>query len=236
MLMIPGFSITEQIHTSRNTNIYRGSFNSQPVILKVLKDEYPSIEVIARLKHEYSIIKEFDNPAIVKAIKLETYDKHLLLVFEDCGGISLNQYLKSTTPSLKLILDIVKTIVEALIYIHSQNIIHKDIKPANIIINPDSKQVKLTDFSIASRLSKEIINNNPNQIEGTLAYLSPEQTGRMNRSLDYRSDFYSLGITLYQMLTGVLPFQNQDVMELVHSHIAKIPQPIQQLNPEIPDI
>ncbi|MDJ0615172.1 MAG: trifunctional serine/threonine-protein kinase/ATP-binding protein/sensor histidine kinase [Calothrix sp. MO_192.B10] len=236
MLMIPGFSFTEQIHTSRNTYIYRGIKDKQPVILKILKDEFPSIEAIARLKHEYSIVQGLDNPWIVKALNLENHEKRLVLVFEDFDGISLKQYLKSTKPSVSLTLEIAKAVTKALIYIHSQNIIHKDIKPANIIINPDNGEIKITDFSIASRLSKEIVSNNPNQLEGTLAYLSPEQTGRMNRTLDYRSDFYSLGVTLYELLTGVLPFQSQDVMELVHSHIAKTPTSIQELNPQIPDI
>lgn len=234
MLTIPGFSLTEQIHSSTHTCIYRGTKGNQSVILKVLKDEYPTIEAIALLKHEYSIVCDLHQQNIVPVVNLETDDKRLALVFEDFGGISLKQYLKSTKSSVTLTLEIAIAITQALIYIHSNNIIHKDIKPANIIINPTTGEVRVTDFSIASRLSKEFITNNPNQIEGTLAYMSPEQTGRMNRTLDYRSDFYSLGVTLYEMLTGELPFKSNDVMELVHSHIALTPIPIREINPKVP--
>jgi len=129
------------------------------------------------------------------------------------------------------------SLVEVIEKLHQKRIIHKDIKPANILINPETKAIFLIDFSIASLLPKETQElQNPNQLEGTLAYISPEQTGRMNRGIDYRSDFYSLGVTFYELLTGQLPFESNDGMELVHCHIAKIPTPPHQVNPEIPKI
>ena len=113
---------------------------------------------------------------------------------------------------------------------------HKDIKPANILIHPETKQVKLIDFSIASLLPKETQEiQSPNILEGTLAYLAPEQTGRMNRGIDYRADFYALGVTLYQLLTGQLPFPSNDPLELMHCHIAKLPLPANQVNPDLPE-
>lgn len=131
-------------------------------------------------------------------------------------------------------------IADSLGELHKVPIIHKDIKPSNIIINEKTGEVRLTDFSIASRLV--VTNATPGQLpkgdmdlEGTLAYMSPEQTGRMNRSLDYRTDFYSLGVTLYEMLTGRLPFISTDPMELVYCHIAKPPVWPKQVNPEIPE-
>ncbi|OUC15408.1 MAG: serine/threonine protein kinase, partial [Alkalinema sp. CACIAM 70d] len=114
-------------------------------------------------------------------------------------------------------------------------IVHKDIKPANLLIHPESKQVKLIDFSIASLLPKETQTLlNPNVLEGTLAYLAPEQTGRMNRAIDYRTDFYAFGVTLYQLLTGQLPFASEDPLELIHCHIAQQPMPADQVNPAVP--
>ncbi|MEH2438415.1 MAG: AAA family ATPase [Nostoc sp.] len=121
---------------------------------------------------------------------------------------------------IKLVLDI----------LYRERIIHKDIKPANILINPETKEVKLIDFSIASLLPRETQTLiNPNVLEGTLAYISPEQTGRMNRLIDYRTDFYSLGVTFYELLTGELPFQSNEPMELVHSHIAKLPPSLREV-------
>jgi histidine kinase len=232
-----GYELTEVIHTGTNTIIYRGIWRQkqQPVIIKILNSDYPSLEVIARLKHEYSIAANLEHDNIVKVISLVTHDKQPGLVFEDCGYISLKQYLEYHKPSLELALQIVISLTKALAYIHSQHIIHKNIKPANIVIHPHNAQVKLTDFSIASRLEKETPQLlNPKQLEGTLAYMSPEQTGRMNRTLDFRSDFYSLGVTFYEILTRQLPFASSDPLELVYCHIAKKPTPVQQLNPQLP--
>ena len=120
--------------------------------------------------------------------------------------------------------------------LHQKRVIHKDIKPANILIHPETGHVKLIDFSISSLLPKETKTlQTPNSLEGTLAYISPEQTGRMNRGIDYRSDFYSLGITFYELLSGKLPFESDDPLELVHCHIAKIPQPLDNKG-EIPKV
>ncbi|OYD86501.1 hypothetical protein CDG77_34835, partial [Nostoc sp. 'Peltigera membranacea cyanobiont' 213] len=121
--------------------------------------------------------------------------------------------------------------------LYRERIIHKDIKPANILINPQTKQVKLIDFSIASLLPRETQSLiNPNVLEGTLAYISPEQTGRMNRGIDYRTDFYSLGVTFYELLTGVLPFPSNEPMELVHCHLAKTAPLVHEINPQIPPV
>ena len=133
-------------------------------------------------------------------------------------------------------LEIAIALCNILDVLYRERIIHKDIKPANILINPETKQVKLIDFSIASLLPRETQTLvNPNVLEGTLAYISSEQTGRMNRGIDYRTDFYSLGMTFYELLTGELPFQSNDQMELVHSHIAKLP-PLLGNREEIPQV
>lgn len=234
--MILGYEITELIHESLNSVIYRGVSESRRVILKVLKAEYPSLEQVARLKHEYSIIESLDLPTVVRATSLENYQNSVVLVLEDFGGVSLKHYLENYQLSIVSFLSIAVQLAQALLSLHQHHIIHKDIKPGNIIINPDTHEVKLTDFSIASRLDKETLQIvNPNQLEGTLAYISPEQTGRMNRSLDYRSDFYSLGVTFYEMLTGNLPFQSDDALSIIYSHIAK-QAPSLQNNSNVPSV
>ncbi|MEG4203039.1 AAA family ATPase [Microcoleus sp. Pol7_A1] len=245
MLTFSEYRIDSILHEGVETIIYRGQTPTyrSATILKFLKAEYPTLEAITRLKHEYQIRKNLDSKHIVKAISLETFDHRLGLVLEDFGGESLGQVLEqqrlSAIPlgiaSLHEILNIAVQIVKALEYLHQNQIIHKDIKPSNIIINSQTKQVKITDFGIATKLNKENPQfNNPNSVEGTLAYMSPEQTGRMNRTLDYRTDFYSLGITLYEMLTGKLPFPSSDPLEIVYSHIARQPISPHQLNSQVP--
>ncbi len=244
-ISIPEYTLDKIINTGVSTNIYRSITKGNiAVILKVLRDDYPTLEAIARLKHEYSVAKKLEHENIVKALQLENSAEHYAIIFEDFGGISLRQYLESNRPSLETILQVAIAITQALVYIHRKQIVHKDIKPANIIVKNLSENnsinsiykpvIKLTDFSIASCLEKEITQQiNCNQLEGTLAYISPEQTGRMNRSLDFRSDFYSLGVMLYEMLTGQLPFISNDPLELIHAHIAEQPTSINKLNPNI---
>jgi len=234
-----GYKIIKLLHEGRKTVIYRGLREAEPtsVIIKTLKAEYPTIEEITRLKHEYQILQILDIPGIVKPYELKDYQHGLALILEDFAGESLKQFIDTQKISLINFLEIGIFLAKTLGELHRTQIIHKDIKPQNILINSETGEVKLIDFSIATRLEKESPGiSSPNLLEGTLAYMSPEQTGRMNRFIDYRTDFYSLGVTFYEILAGQLPFQNfTDPMELVHCHIAKSPVPLIQINPEIPD-
>jgi predicted ATPase/signal transduction histidine kinase/tRNA A-37 threonylcarbamoyl transferase component Bud32 len=228
MLSIPGYQVSEKIYTGIRNDVYRGYSEEQQraVIIKVLKDDYPTLEEIAKIRQEYQIIKDLNIEGIVKAYSLEKYQYKYALILEDFQGQSLNQVITSQRISLKEFLHIAISLADTLWQLHQIPIIHKDINPSNIIFNRETQQVKISDFGIASYLSQE----NPSLshfhvLEGTIAYISPEQTGRMNRSIDYRTDYYSLGITFYEMLVGTLPFKILDPIELIHSHLAKEPLP-----------
>ncbi|MBE9044821.1 AAA family ATPase [Pleurocapsales cyanobacterium LEGE 10410] len=237
MLTILDYSISEQIYESNNSIVYRGcqKGDSHPIILKMLKQAYPSPEKIAWFKREYETTKILNLAGIVNVYSLENYQNRWFMVLEDFGGESLEKIMKCRQLELPEFWHLAIKIVEILAQVHRRRIMHKDINPSNIVWNPSTDQLKLIDFGISTELSLENpTSSNPNRLEGTLTYLSPEQTGRMNRGIDYRTDFYSLGVTLYEFLTGHLPFLTTDVMELVHSHIAKQPTAPHQIHPEIP--
>jgi predicted ATPase/signal transduction histidine kinase/tRNA A-37 threonylcarbamoyl transferase component Bud32 len=234
---IPGYQLIASLHEGTKTVIYQGRYELErtPVIIKTFKAEYPTLEEIARIRHEYQILHSLNIPGITKVIELKPYEHGLALILEDFGGQPLKQYITSQKTNLINFLQIAIQLAQIVGQLHQNQVIHKDIKPQNILIKPESLQIQLIDFSISTRLEKENPTiSNPNYIDGTLAYMSPEQTGRMNRAIDYRTDFYSLGVTFYEMLAGQLPFNSNDPMELVHCHIAKQPRSLNQLNPEIP--
>jgi predicted ATPase/signal transduction histidine kinase/CheY-like chemotaxis protein len=243
IVYLPGYQITEEIYAGNRTLIYRGIRESDryPVVIKILRNPAPSFDRLMQFRHQYDIGKSLDLPNVIRTLAFEPYQNSHALILEDCGSISLQSYvyrsgvLGETPQKLITFLQIVTQIAEALDGLYRHRIIHKDLKPANILIHPETRQIKLIDFSLASRLPKETqAIENANTLAGTLAYMSPEQTGRMNRGIDYRSDFYALGVTCYELLTGQLPFISTDPMELVHSHIAKQPVPVRQLNPSTP--
>uniref|UniRef100_UPI00312B87B0 serine/threonine protein kinase n=1 Tax=Microcoleus sp. CAWBG640 TaxID=2841653 RepID=UPI00312B87B0 len=239
MIFLTGYQITEKVYAGVNTVIYRGIWEKHnlPVIVKTPIAEYPTLEEITRLRHEYKIRQPLrEITEIINSYRTETHHNGIALILEDFGGVALSDFLMTAKLDLKQFLIIGIQLVTGLGKIHQHQIIHKDIKPQNIIINPSNNCVKITDFSISSRLLRENATSSyANLLEGTLAYMSPEQTGRMNRAIDYRSDFYSLGVTFYEMLTGELPFSAIDPLELVHCHIARIAPSPRSLNPEIPE-
>ncbi|MBD2189921.1 ATP-binding protein [Pseudanabaena mucicola] len=237
LVNIPNHQVVEQIYESTNSQVYRGIRQSDnlPVILKALNTDFPSFQALGRYKLEYEITKNLASNFVIKAYGLERYNHRFFLILEDFGGISLAGLLNNTKLNLIDFLKLAIQICEGVGEIHAANVIHKDINPSNIVVNSNTKQLKIIDFGIASALSKETISFSQNQIlEGTLEYISPEQTGRMNRSIDYRTDIYSMGITFYQMVTGRLPFICNDPLELIHQHLALEPIAPHLLEPQIP--
>lgn len=245
VVCVPGYRIAAEICGNTQTVIYRGirEFDLLPVTIELLRNPFPSTDELLKLQHKYNMGKDLDLPHIIKTLALEPYQNSSALISADCGGVSLADYLKqvgafgSQPQTLIAFLQIAIQLTDALDGLYRQRIIHKDIKPANILIHPQTQQIQLIDFSISSLLPKETQEiKSANMLIGTLAYMAPEQTGRMNRGIDYRSDFYALGVTCYELLTGQLPFVTTDPMELVHCHLAKPPVPIDRINPNIPPI
>ena len=195
------------------------------VLAVVPAAEHPTPATLDRLAREYGLKDELDGAWAVRPLELVRERGRIMLVLEDTGGEPLDRLLGAPM-EVQSFLRLAIAVAAALTQVHRRGLVHKDIKPANILVNRTTGEVKLTGFGIASRLPRERqAPAPPESIAGTLAYMAPEQTGRMNRSIDTRSDLYALGVTFYQMLTGALPFTATDPMEWVHCHIARKPIP-----------
>ena len=203
-------------------SFYRGQGSGLPPILLVTADD-DSVVSLKRLEHEYELRTELNSAWAAQPIALSQQNGRLALLCQDPGGDPLDRVLSfplSTTEFLRIAIPLAGAVRQ----MHEQGLIHKDMKPANILVAPANGGVWLTGFGIASRLPRERQNPEPPEvIAGTLAYMAPEQTGRMNRSIDSRSDLYSLGVAFYEMLTGALPFTASDPMEWIHCHVARQP-------------
>ncbi|MGB0561461.1 MAG: protein kinase domain-containing protein, partial [Spirulinaceae cyanobacterium] len=237
MIELAGYTLKQKLYESQNSLVYRAlaHSNHQSVIVKILKDDYPSPAELTRYQQEYHIAHSLHVEGVIKTYALERYRNTLAIIFEDFGGQSLSQLLQVRSLEISEFLTLAIQITATLADIHAANIIHKDINPSNIVINPETGVLKIIDFGISTPFSREETQlEHPQVLAGTLAYMSPEQTGRMNRSLNYTTDFYSLGVTFYEMLTGQLPFATEDALELVHAHLAKPPVSPQHINPQIP--
>jgi serine/threonine protein kinase len=236
MLSLSGYDVQKLLGEGGHAPLFRAIRKSDgsPVLLKVSRRALnPS--ALARLRHEYQLTRDLNVAGLLRPQSLEEHSEGLALVLEDPGGAPLRSLLHPGGLELAAALRLALSLAETLGGLRRNGIIHKDISPDGVLVDPASGQARLTDFGIATRLSQESqTDESPRQLEGTLAYMSPEQTGRMNRAVDYRADFYSLGVTLYELLTGRLPFQATDAMELVHSHIARRPTPLHAVRPTIP--
>ncbi|MBF0452315.1 MAG: MEKHLA domain-containing protein, partial [Candidatus Magnetomorum sp.] len=232
MIKISNYTQLMCLYESQTTLIYRArqERDNHPVILKMHKQTFPEKVDIERFYQEYQLIQSLSSKYIVKAIDLIKFENRFIIVFEDFEGDSLANLSTISPFSLNTFLGIAISVTEALSIIHRNNIIHNDINPSNIIYHSQTGQVNIIDFGIASRVSSKT--HQSDTIEGTLAYMAPEQSGRIKRWIDYRSDYYALGVSLYELIAGHLPFPTKDASELIHCHIAKHPLPPHQINPD----
>lgn len=238
MADLAGFSLETSIYCGSKTAVYRGvRKDGKRVIVKTLLHEFPEPDDIARFQREFELGSSLKHENIVQYLSLEKLGFGVAIIEEDFGAVSLKEFIDSKPLDLLNFLEIALGIVAGLEATHRKRIMHKDLNPRNIVWNPKTRIVKLIDFGLASLLGEEMQEAlSPDRLEGTLAYISPEQTGRMNRLVDYRSDFYSLGVTFYEMLCGKPPFVYAEALEMVHAHIARRPKPIFELRPTLPRV
>jgi predicted ATPase/serine phosphatase RsbU (regulator of sigma subunit) len=234
---VTGYVLAQAIRETQSATLIRGTreVDGAPVILKLLRAEHPTAAQVARLRHEHAVLSSVDLPDVVRTYGLVKHGRGLGLVLEDLGDVSLESTFRHQRPSLEQFLDLAIRMAGTVAGVHGRAVIHKDIKPHHFLMS--GGQLKLIDFGIATRLSSEAqAVAHTGALDGTLGYMSPEQTGRMNRSLDRRTDLYSLGVTFYELLTGRLPFEASDPLELVHAHIARRPRPPHELSASVPQI
>ncbi|MDI1482485.1 ATP-binding sensor histidine kinase [Polyangium sp. y55x31] len=239
MSLFPGYEITSKLHETTRTLVYRGrrTHDGLPVVLKTLRLDRPRPEELARFRREYEITSGLGVDGVIRTHGLLRHDGRLAIVLEDFGAEPLSAFRARERLPIEELLPLMVGLARTLGEIHGRNIIHKDVNPSNIVIHPGTREIKLIDFGIATALSRESAPmRDLNVLEGTLRYVSPEQTGRTNRAVDHRADLYSLGITFYELLTGHVPFESSDVVELVHQHIAREPVPPHERAPGIPAV
>ncbi|CAN5469281.1 AAA family ATPase [soil metagenome] len=237
MIAIHGYRIESVLYESTVHVLYHAIEESsgRPVILKTMQELAVTPLRCSRLRLEHSITSRIPRASVVGAVSLIEHRNVPVFIKENVSGVPLDQLLVLGGMDIADVLTIAVQLADGLDAVHSAKVMHKDVKPENIIVVPATLHTYLTDFDLASELLIENADvTELGELQGSLPYLSPEQTGRMNRAVDYRTDFYSLGVVLYEMLTGVRPFQATDAMEMVHCHIARQPESIRTRRPIVP--
>ncbi|HRI72779.1 MAG TPA: AAA family ATPase, partial [Polyangium sp.] len=239
MFWLEGHTITEVLFEGETTTLYRGYRDSDgaAVMVKAANDDFPTARDVALLRHEFAILQSLALPCVPEALGLVPCRNGVSVVMPDTGKRPLTERMRRGRQDLGAALRIGVALARALDQIHLGGVIHKDICPQNILVEEGPLDVEVIGFGYASRLLREDQRLATTQmIEGSLAYMAPEQTGRINRAIDHRADLYSLGVTLYELLTGTLPFTMDEPLGLLHAHIARAPVPPHVLVPELPRV
>lgn len=230
-MYLSGFEIINILYSYEDTVVARvipsnAEFENVTAIIKYQNTDYPSTKLDARWINEFKILRTIDSKWVIKAHALKQHQNSHILVLEDFSSTTLSHLITTNELTFSQRLYIACQLTSALADVHRLQLIHRDFNPSNILIDPVTLEIKLCDFALATRLSHKQTKLLNHDLWGKFEYISPEQTGRTNIKVDYRSDFYSLGVTLYELFSGRLPFTSQNAMTLLHSHIARTPEPL----------
>ncbi len=227
--------MTQTVYESASTLVTRDVWQDRDVVVKSLKPDARTPGAIARYQREFDLNQLLTSPYVSHALDYD--DQAHCIYFEDNKGISLREYLQRDPP-MDQKLQIARQIADAIGSIHDEGVIHRDLNPSNVIVmeGDDAPEIKIIDFGLATLTPREnAASEQAISLTGTLPYISPEQTGRVNRIVDYRTDLYSLGATLYELFAGRPPFEQQDPLELIHAHIASTPEPLDSVAEDTPE-
>lgn len=242
---VPGLQLGKRLFLAGPCSVYAAirEEDGEVVSLKVLDVGRPQTEDLIRLRHEFEILTELVGvESVVGAHRMSACGDGLALELGPIDGVPLSAWTPRGSLDLKGRLQLALRIIDAVMDVHERRVIHKDLNPRNVLVaggkgTDEEPRVQLTGFGFGSQFSGvSHAPRRPDSLEGTLAYMSPEQTGRMNRVVDYRSDLYSLGVTFYELFTGRLPFEFEDSLELVHAHIAREPEHPALVSPDVPEV
>ena len=235
-MQLKGFKVDEVIHALGETVVATAATASgDRVVLKYLDNPRPAPEFLARWRHEYAVLQSIDSVHVIKVLDLLEFERSLVLVLEDFASTNLAQLIDRGLLDLSDQLTLAIRLAKAVGAVHEHRLIHGDIAPKNVLVDPASLTIKLCDFGLSTRLDIQPRRSDGAFMAGTLDYMSPEQTGRTNLDIDYRSDFYSLGASLYQLFSGRAPFLSNDPMSLLHAQLASMPVPLHELDAAIPE-
>jgi len=238
-VLLDGYTSVEPLYEGAETYVYRAKSvaTGAPVILKCTKNEYPTAREIGRLRREFLILKQLPAGCAAEPIVIEAHGRGVALVMADRGLPTLREVIDAGALDVQSSLELAISFVNALAVIHGEGVIHKDLTPRNVLVDQATWTIRLIDFGISARISRETLRPTAlEMLEGTPRYLSPEQTGRMNRAVDARADLYSFGAILYEMLTGVTPFTDADVDALVLRHLTVLPVPPNERQASVPAV
>nr|WP_240795367.1 ATP-binding sensor histidine kinase [Aquibacillus halophilus] len=239
MIKVPGYRIVDKLIENNIWTLYKAySINDDRVVGIKKMNQMKNARDQAEIIHDFQVTKELRSKSVLQPEKLERYGSQIYVVTEYFQGVTLEKLLSQHPFDLKTFLRIAIQISNVVMNVHQTTIIHKSLQPQNILLNHRMDEIKLTGFHQSTQLTSEIQHPNisPYQLKERVAYMSPEQTGRMNRSLDHRSDLYSLGVIFYQIVTGRLPFLAEHPAEMIHQHLAKVPPSPRDIHEEIPVI